>query len=335
MNLAVNDTTTKQSTTQQTMKSKILFALVLATSLAPVTLRAEEAGSGHYLPGATASFIDALPGREAFAYVNAFTYYNGTAGGSRQLNLGGQVVANVDGTVYADTSILLYQTPWKIFGGQYAAAVAVPYVWMEVTGEVQTGPVTGIRRDTANGIGDIQVLPLMLGWKKGDVSYGATFGIYAPTGEFEQGQLANIGKNYWTFEPGLNVSYLSSKIGLELSAFAGFDISTKNDKTDYQSGEVFHLDATVAQHLPLFGGFIGVGANAFYYQQITGDGGSGAVLGDFEGRTIGVGPVISYATKIGSNKKVDLVAELKWLPELDVERRLEGDTIWFKLALLF
>jgi hypothetical protein len=29
------------------------------------------------------------------------------------------------------------------------------------------------------------------------------------------------------------------------------------------------------------------------------------------------------------------VVELKWPPELDVEHRLKGDTIWFKLALVF
>jgi len=317
------------------MKSKILFRFALTASLLSPVVRAEEAGSGHYLPGATASFIDALPGREAFAYVNAFTYYNGSASGSRQLNLGGQVVANIDGTVYADTSILLYQTPWKILGGQYAAAVAIPYVWMEVEGNVQVGPITGNRRDTANGIGDLQILPVMLGWTNGDLKFGTTFGLYAPTGDYERGQLANLGKNYWTFEPGVSVSWLSSKIGTEVSLFAGYEVSTKNDTTDYQSGEVFHLDATVAQHLPLFGGFVGVGANAFYYQQVTGDSGSGAKLGDFEGRTIGVGPVLSYTTKIGRNKKTDLVAELKWLPELDVAKRMEGDTIWFKLALAF
>lgn len=316
------------------MKSNLLLTVVLTSALAPSVLRAEEAGSGHYLPGATASFIDMLPGKEAFAYVNAFTYYDGSAGGSRQLRFGGNVVANVDGTVYADTSIFLYQTPWKLLGGQYAAAVAVPYLWMEVQGTVQAGSTLppGTRRDTANGIGDIQILPFMLGWTNGDLKIGTSFGIYAPTGDYEQGQLANIGKNYWTFEPGVNASWLSSKIGLELSAFAGFDISTKNNDSDYQSGDVFHLDMTVAQHLPLLGGFIGVGANGFYYQQVSGDSGSGAVLGGFEGRTIGVGPVLSYARKVG---KADLVAELKWLPELDVERRLEGDTIWFKLALLF
>ena len=319
------------------MKSNTLLTLGLAAILAPVALRAEEAGSGHYLPGATASFIDALPGKEAFAYVNAFTYYNGSASGSRQLNLGANIVANVEGTVYADTSLLLYQTPWKILGGQYAAAVAIPYMWMEVKGTVQAGSVlpAGSRRDTANGIGDIEILPLILGWTNGDLKFGGTFGIYAPTGEYEQGQLANIGKNYWTFEPGVNVSWLSSKIGTEVSLFAGFDVNTKNSETDYQSGDVFHLDATVAQHLPLFGGFAGLGANAFYYQQVSGDSGGGARLGDFEGRTIGIGQVISYATKIGKSKTTDLVVELKWLPELDVEKRLKGDTIWFKLALVF
>jgi hypothetical protein len=317
------------------MKPKILLSLVLAASLAPVTLPAEEAGSGHYLPGATASFIDALPGKEAFAYVNAFTYYNGSVSGSRQLELGGQTVANIEGTVYADSSILLYQTPWKIAGGLYAAAVVVPYMWMEVKGDVQVGPLAGSRRDTANGIGDIEILPFMLGWTNGDLKFGGQLGIYAPTGDFKRGQLANIGKNYWTFEPGLNFSYLSSKIGLELSAFAGFDISTKNDETDYQSGDVFHIDATVAEHVPLGKGFIGLGANAFYYQQVTGDSGSGAALGGFEGRTVGIGPVISYAMKIGKNKTTDLVAEFKWLPELDVQKRLKGDTIWFKLAVVF
>ena len=317
------------------MKSRILFTLVVAASLAPVALRAEEAGSGHYIPGATASFIDMLPGRESFAYINAFTYYDGSASGTKKLDFAGQIAANVDATIYADTSIFLYETPWKILGGQYAAAVAVPYMWMEVQADVSVGPVSRSRRDTASGIGDVQIMPLMLGWTKGDFKFGGNFSVYAPTGDYEKGQLANIGKNYWTFEPGVNFSWLSSKIGTEVTLFAGYDFSTKNDKTDYQSGDVVHIDATVAQHLPLFGGFAGLGVNGFYYQQVTGDSGSGAKLGDFEGRTTGVGPVLSYATKIGRDKKTDLVVEVKWLPEISVKSRLEGDIVWVKAALVF
>jgi hypothetical protein len=322
------------------MKSKILFTLVCTSGLLFPVVRAEEGGCGHYMPGATASFIDMLPGREAFAYVNASTYYNGSAGGARQLRFGGQIAANVDATVYANTSFFLYETPWTILGGQYAAAVGIPYFWMEVEADVTLDPSLGGefqagRRDTASGIGDILIMPFMLGWKKGDISYGMTLGIYAPTGDYEQGQLANLGKNYWTFEPGVNVSWLSSKIGIEITAFAGYDISTENTDTDYQSGDVFHFDTTVAQHLPLFGGFIGAGVNGFYYEQLTGDDGDGAVLGDFKGQTMGVGPVLSYIKKIGRDKKTDLAVEVKWLPESDVKGRLEGDIIWAKVALVF
>jgi hypothetical protein len=71
------------------------------------------------------------------------------------------------------------------------------------------------------------------------------------------------------------------------------DFNTENHKTDYRSGTQFHLDMTIAEHLPFLGGIIGVGANAFYCQQITGDSGSGARLGDVKGRTIGIGPVLS------------------------------------------
>ena len=157
-------------------------------------------------------------------------------------------------------------------------------------------------------------------------------GIYAPTGEYEVGQLANVGKNYWTFEPGIMASWLSSKIGTEVSLYTGVDFNLENQDLDYTSGTSLHLDLTVAQHLPLLGGFVGVGANAFYYEQISGDSGADARLGDFEGRTMGVGPVVSYVRQIG---KTQLLAELKWLPELDTDNRMEGDYIWFKLGVLF
>jgi hypothetical protein len=173
----------------------------------------------------------------------------------------------------------------------------------------------------------------MLGWTNGtDFKYDVRLGVYTPSGSYEKGQLANAGRNYWTFEPSASFSWLSTKIGTEVTIFTGFDVNTKNNDTDYQSGASYHLDGTVAQHLPLFGGFAGVGANGFVYYQITEDSGGGATLGGFEGRTIGVGPVVSYAHKIGS---VDFAGEVKWLPEVDVQNRLKGDYVWVKLGIVF
>jgi hypothetical protein len=322
-------------------KQIFVRGLCVVTLALAVTSRAEQGGSAHYLPGSIASFIDAFPGKPGgVAVLNYFTYYDASAPASRQLPIGGFLTADVGATVYADTLAAFYQAPWNVLGGGLAFGAAVPYVWLEVEGQAQRigpggvpGPVASTR-DTANGIGDITLYPFMLGWTNilPDLKLDARLGIYTPTGEYEQGQLANVGKNYWTFEPGIMASWLSSKLGTEVSLYTGVDFNTRNEAADYSSGTSLHLDLTVAQHLPLLGGFVGVGANGFYYQQLTGDSGSGALLGDFKGKTIGVGPVISYVRQIG---KSQLLAELKWLPELDVNKRMKGDYVWFKLGVLF
>jgi hypothetical protein len=291
------------------------------------------------MPGAAASAVDALPGKTGLAAFNFFTYYNGDADASRALNVSGRLALGVEATAYANTIGAIYQSDLSLLGGKYAVALAIPFVWMEVSAKAElSGPrgrtiARGVR-DTASGVGDITFYPFMLGWKAlgGDLKYDVRLGIYAPSGGFETGQLANTGKNYWTFEPGLSASWVSSKIGTEVSVFAGFDFNTRNDATDYQTGTQFHLDATIEQHLPLLGGFVGVGANVFYYQQLTGDSGSGATLGEFKGKTTGIGPVVSYVRKVGGR---DVAIEVKWLPELDTANRTKGDYIWAKIGVLF
>ncbi len=322
------------------MKKNVLFSSLIGVLALAANARAEETGSAHYLPGSMASFIDAFPAHPGgIAVLNYFNYYDANAPASRTLEFGGLLTANAHATAYADTLAGIYQTPWQVLGGGLAVGVAVPYVWLEVDGQAQRigpsgtpGPAFSAR-DTANGIGDMSIIPFMLGWTNilPDLKVDTRLSIFAPTGDFEKGRLANVGKNYWSFEPGIMASWLSSKIGTEATLYTGVDFNTKNDATDYQSGTSFHLDGTVAQHLPLLGGFAGVGANPVYYQQLTGDRGSGARVGGFEGMTVGVGPVLSYACTLG--QKTKLVAELKWLPDLHVDHRLKGDTIWFKLAL--
>ena len=322
------------------MNKRLLTALAGALAMT-LPGHAEQGGSAHFMPGAVASFIDAFPGKPGgVAVLNYFTYYDASAGPNLQLPLGGFLAADLDATVYANTIAAFYQAPWDVLGGGLAFGVAVPYVWLEVEAQTQRigpdgtpGPVVAAR-DTANGIGDITIYPFMLGWTNlvKDLKLDTRLGIYAPTGEYEVGQLANVGQNYWTFEPGIMASWLSSTIGTEVTLYSGVSFNLENQDMDYTSGTSLHLDLTVAQHLPLLGGFVGVGANAFYYEQITGDSGADALLGDFKGRTLGVGPVLSYVRQIG---KTQLLAELKWLPELDTKYRMEGDYVWFKLGVLF
>lgn len=108
--------------------------------------------------------------------------------------------------------------------------------------------------------------------------------------------------------------------------------NTENPDTDYQSGSLLHLDGSVQQLLPLGPGFVSIGAEVFYLQQLSSDSGQRPILGDFKGRTSGIGPVLGYVLPVGEDT---FVAELRWLPELDTKNRLEGDYVWLKLVYQF
>ncbi len=324
----------------KTTRKQNLLVVVLAGVLTLVsTAEAEQGGSGHYVSGATASFIDTAPDKPGIAALNIFLDYNdATANPSRGLPFGGNIALNVTANVYADSAVLFYTfkpQPW-LLGGYYTVGATVPYVWSNIkaggTIDLLGHQVNKTVSQNANGVGDIEFWPFMLGWTNGDFKYDTRLAIYAPSGEYNKGDLANVGLGYWTFEPEVTFSWLSSKIGTEVSVFAGMDFNTENTDANYQSGDIFHADATVAQHFPLFGGFGGVGANAFYYKQVTADSGSGARLGSFEAMSEGIGPVASYAHDFG---KKQLVVEAKWLPQTQVDNTVKGSFIWVKVALLF
>jgi hypothetical protein len=311
------------------------FLACFAVLAIPGTARAAEGGSTHYAPGSFASFVDVLPSEPGFAAFNYFTYYSGDASGSRQIPIAGEVALNADATYYVESLGGFWITPLEVLGANYAVGAAIPFVWADVEAKVARPGVGSVKRsDSVSGLGDIEFWPVALGWSvlENDLHVDALFGVFAPSGDFQTDRLANQGLGYWTFEPGVLVSYLGQNNGFEFTTYIGADFNTENTETDYTSGNVFHVDATLAQHLPLGKGVIGVGANGFYLQQFTDDRGAGARLGSFKEMTSGVGPVLSYAAQF---EKIGFAAEVKWLPQIGAEKTLEGDYVWFKLGVQF
>ena len=185
----------------------------------------------------------------------------------------------------SEVPLAIYAYPFSFHDITFSSGIAVPIVWADVKANATYNrnnvQVSGTKEQSVSGLGDIQLMPVMAAWTNGDFKIGGMLNVWAPSGDYTTGQLANPGMGYWTFDPMLAFSWLSSKIGTEFSVFAGLDFNTENTDASYHSGDIFHLDATLAQHLPVFGGIAGAGASAFYLKQITGDSGSGANLGSF------------------------------------------------------
>src|SRR5258708_26215829 len=108
------------------MKQARLLTCAVALTFVAFITRAEEGGSAHYAPGATADFIDALPGKPAFVVAGSYTYYYGKA--SPPIDFAGNPTIEANARLNAATMFALYETPLTLLGGNYATAVAVPYV---------------------------------------------------------------------------------------------------------------------------------------------------------------------------------------------------------------
>jgi hypothetical protein len=315
------------------MKTNIILSLIVCGTFLTCHSMAEQTGSGHYVSGTFLDFSGTVPTKPGWAFGNFFMDYdNGTFSGSQGLPYGDEVALDVTANMSAEVPLAMYTYPMDFLGGNLASAVAVPFVWLNVKANVTIGPHTGKQEQSTSGLGDIQLMPIMAGWTNGDCKFDFIMNIYAPTGDYDKTQLANTGLGYWTFTPMVAFSWLSHKIGTEFTIFTGLDFNTENTDANYQSGDIFHVDSTLAQHLPLLGGIAGAGATAFYLKQITGDSGSGAKLGGFEAESYGVGPTISYIHKVGSH---DLVFDASWLPQLHAENTTKGNFFWAKLSLAF
>jgi len=171
--------------------------------------------------------------------------------------------------------------------------------------------------DSETGLGDILLLPAAFYWNDGNWYFNLYESIVAPTGKYDVNDNVNIGRNYWSFDTVFAVTNLNTKTGRDFSLVAGYMINTENGATDYETGHELHLDGTFNQ---FFSEGFAFGLHGYYHKQVTG--GSGAILGDFKGKSYGIGPSFLWMPKSGSGK---FSVTGTWLHDLNATDRLEGE----------
>jgi hypothetical protein len=297
----------------------VVLGIVL---LAGSSSYAAEGSYSNYVPGLYGNFGVAVTPDPGFYLIQDFYYH--TADHSSAVEFGElRTDIDIDVVGYLLTGLKVFD--YEILGGRYAAAVGIPVVYADLSATALTESIDEDR----TAIGDLVLIPVSLFWNSGNMHLNFYEAIVAPTGSYDKDRNVDAGLNYWSFDSTLATTYLNMETGLEISAAAGYIYNTENDDADYQTGQEIHLDHMVNQFLS---DTFAVGVHGYYYQQITGDSGSGAILGSFKGEAGGIGPAIMWMPKI---KGRDIMISAKWLHDYHAENRPEGDHFYLNVTMRF
>jgi hypothetical protein len=288
----------------------MVILIVLLTGFLSLSI-ATEGGGGAYSNGAD----DFTAGRMPPPGTYFFNYFNYHHADKLKDDGGHTIPVNFSYDVIGNGFRLLQVTGRKFLGADIGMYIVVPVADVRVT-------YLG-RSQSKSGLADMTVNPFMLGWHFTDWHFGAGVDVKAPTGAYDRFDLANIGRNYWTFEPVFAVTYLN-KDGYEASAKLMYDFNTENNATDYLSGQEFHIDYTLGKKIDN----LSIGVGGYYYRQVTDDELSGGKVDNYKGQALAAGPQFRY-----NHKNSSFI--FKYQMETLVENRSEGEKFWFKFIYRF
>ncbi|THB77864.1 MAG: hypothetical protein D6B25_05535 [Desulfobulbaceae bacterium] len=320
-----------QKITVQNIKGSmmILAGLIVICASTPTTSVAAEGASSHYLPGAVGDAFLAVPPEPGLTAANTFWYQTG---GADTAVLEGQISLGIDLELFLNLVSFSYTLEHSVLGGRFTVGGAVPFGYAGLEGSI-TGPRGGSLSfsDDSFDLSDIALIPFQMNWSAGRWSFKLGESIVAPTGGYDSSgsDLANLGRNYWSFDTVAAVTWFNPDSGTEISIAPGIMFNTENPDTDYQTGTEFHLDFVFNQ---FFSETFALGLRGYYYKQLSGDSGVGATLGDFESESFAVGPGVIWMPGFGNSR---LTVLGKWLHDFSADNRFESDYITLTVAWKF
>ena len=321
------------------LQATALLLLTLSLSLAPGSPAwAAEYGTGVYILGYQSSLAGYQPAPGLYLR-NDFYVYQGNA---RILPFSGRIEVDLRSRFITDIVGATYVTPLELLGAHYAFGL----IWSSVSSNFLKGTLTfdtrhpwltsflnrrfgGSEEGSYTGVSDLLVTPINLGWHLGQFHIMAFGNFYAPVGSYNASRRLNTGLGRWAVEPNVAVTWLrpETKYPQEVSLSMGWTVNFEDPATQYRTGNEFHLEYYLGQHLPQ--GFA-LGLAGYIYNQMTADTGPGATLGAFHGQTITLGPCLSYNGKLGDQA---IGVSARYYNELKVINRFDGQAFFFTVSL--
>ncbi len=313
------------------MERKLVIGLAgVVVAVAMLLCSNAYAGGGqHYPNGAEGIFCGACP-PPGWYVVDYLYYYNA----DKYMDDDGDEYtagpfADIDVTVWAEVVRVLYSSEYEILGGNWLAHIFLIYLDADIESPGLTA--AGIKSEDS-GLYDVIISPFILAWHMPPYHYVGAIDIYVPVGDYEKGNIASVGKNFWTFEPIFGISAIYEN-GWSWSGKFMFDINMTNDEyvapgttaeVELDPGMEFHFDYSVDYAVAKDWR---VGLAGYFYTQVTDDEIDG-VEQDEKGRVFSIGPAVKYDYK---NMSFEGRAEF----EMAAKNRPEGQAYWFKFIYAF
>ena len=293
--------------------------------------RASEGGASFYLLGSGGPEAAVTPPVPGVFFDDMLYVYDGSAKAGEQFKVGGNVVAGLHASIVADFGSVAWVPSTHVLGGTLVIGGALPLGQSNVNvSAVITGPfgrTFGLSTsDAALLVGD-PIATAELGWKQGNWHEALSTTLNIPVGEYRDPGLANLSFHRWIDDVSGAFTWHGDKSGWDFSSKAGVTFNGTNWATQYTTGTEFHLEGSVEGRLsPVWT----AGLQSYWFQQLSGDSGTGATLGPFKGRVIGVGGTTAYAFKVGP---FPASVRFRVMTEFDVKNRLQGTSGWIDFSM--
>lgn len=309
------------------IKRFIVSALACVSLLHLMPVQAAEGGSGFYLLGTRSQMAGmSLP---AGMYVqNDLYFYSGKSRTDLDVPLAGGAYLGVDALAYVDLPTLIWVPEAHMGGARLTVNATLPMGYKKVSAFAAL-PAAGIGaeiRDSTIRVGD-PTLGASLGWSHQKWNWNVAGLLNVPVGDYRPGQLANLSYNHWGLDLTGSLTWFDPTSGWDVSGALGVTANAKNSATQYRSGTESHLEAAISRRLS---SGLSLGMAGYYYHQLSGDSGEGAVLGSYKGRVAALGAVASYDFAINQQP---VTLKFKFFSEFAARHRVHGNAAYVSVSL--
>jgi len=315
--------------TSQRTTGAIIFGF-LACVIATPAYEDEFAFSSYPL-GFRGPLAGVVPPPGLYLENDTYFYDDAQIGGGRTVQTGGKILANVQQQTTADFVTPIWVTPLEIGGGSLGVSLTIPFGRPNIFAGAQLsspvlGQTIGTGLEQANTTFGEIFPQIFIGWHDGNFHWSFNVGGFAPTG-----YIPNVISNLSLNRPGLDTTiaftYLDTELGFEISVIPGLTFNWINPVTDYRSGTDFHLEWSASKFITKD---LSIGLVGYHYQQLTPDGGSGDLLGPFQGAVTAVGGTVGYNFDLGNTP---ISSRVKVYREFNASNRFDGTVAFITFSV--